>query len=206
MSYDFFFDFFLNERMGLLFFFFFQAEDGIRDLYVTGVQTCALPIWGRDLRAEPERPLRRVGRVALLVARRHRVIRHLELVGGRGARRRVFTDPARRARRPAAVRPRHHRPDRVRGRGRVGARVRAGPGPARRRRGAPATPGRGAHRAGLDAALRAHDPAVNVYFHTFGCKANQYDTELVRQAFADQGATAVDAPDAADLAVVNSCT
>src|SRR6266496_2302097 len=26
-------------------FFFFQAEDGIRDLYVTGVQTCALPIF-----------------------------------------------------------------------------------------------------------------------------------------------------------------
>src|SRR6267378_1223375 len=30
--------------MLLYFFFFFQAEDGIRDLYVTGVQTCALPI------------------------------------------------------------------------------------------------------------------------------------------------------------------
>src|SRR5204862_5128534 len=29
------------------FFFFFQAEDGIRDLYVTGVQTCALPIFSR---------------------------------------------------------------------------------------------------------------------------------------------------------------
>src|SRR5438874_13009125 len=29
----------------LLVFFFFQAEDGIRDLYVTGVQTCALPIY-----------------------------------------------------------------------------------------------------------------------------------------------------------------
>src|SRR5438874_8128335 len=29
----------------MFFFFFFQAEDGIRDLYVTGVQTCALPIW-----------------------------------------------------------------------------------------------------------------------------------------------------------------
>src|SRR2546427_5906679 len=29
-------------------FFFFQAEDGIRDLTVTGVQTCALPIYGRD--------------------------------------------------------------------------------------------------------------------------------------------------------------
>src|SRR5207248_3418252 len=27
------------------FFFFFQAEDGIRDRTVTGVQTCALPIW-----------------------------------------------------------------------------------------------------------------------------------------------------------------
>src|SRR5438270_7236576 len=31
-------------------FFFFQAEDGIRDLTVTGVQTCALPIYhGADL-------------------------------------------------------------------------------------------------------------------------------------------------------------
>src|SRR5205085_9262364 len=28
----------------IVFFFFFQAEDGIRDLTVTGVQTCALPI------------------------------------------------------------------------------------------------------------------------------------------------------------------
>src|SRR3712207_6953483 len=31
-------------------FFFFQAEDGIRDIGVTGVQTCALPILGRRLR------------------------------------------------------------------------------------------------------------------------------------------------------------
>src|SRR5215204_6642427 len=30
--------------MIFLFFFFFQAEDGIRDHCVTGVQTCALPI------------------------------------------------------------------------------------------------------------------------------------------------------------------
>ena len=29
----------------VFFFFFFQAEDGIRDWSVTGVQTCALPIW-----------------------------------------------------------------------------------------------------------------------------------------------------------------
>src|SRR5690606_40545655 len=28
-----------------LIFFFFQAEDGIRDFHVTGVQTCALPIF-----------------------------------------------------------------------------------------------------------------------------------------------------------------
>src|SRR5436309_1889106 len=31
----------------LFFFFFFQAEDGIRDFHVTGVQTCALPIFRR---------------------------------------------------------------------------------------------------------------------------------------------------------------
>src|SRR5256885_2856393 len=30
--------------MHCVFFFFFQAEDGIRDYKVTGVQTCALPI------------------------------------------------------------------------------------------------------------------------------------------------------------------
>src|SRR2546422_8930021 len=29
----------------MFFFFFFQAEDGIRDVAVTGVQTCALPIY-----------------------------------------------------------------------------------------------------------------------------------------------------------------
>src|SRR2546430_7499898 len=34
-----------------LFFFFFQAEDGIRDLTVTGVQTCALPIFYGGARA-----------------------------------------------------------------------------------------------------------------------------------------------------------
>src|SRR6266536_3810434 len=42
----------------MLFFFFFQAEDGIRDPLVTGVQTCALPIWlGRPLHeADHRRP------------------------------------------------------------------------------------------------------------------------------------------------------
>src|SRR2546422_7540701 len=48
--------------MILRFFFFFQAEDGIRDVAVTGVQTCALPIspthsWIRGLDIE-----RRAGR------------------------------------------------------------------------------------------------------------------------------------------------
>src|SRR5438445_13532814 len=32
---------------GIVQFFFFQAEDGIRDIGVTGVQTCALPISAR---------------------------------------------------------------------------------------------------------------------------------------------------------------
>src|SRR5690606_40924340 len=44
-------------------FFFFQAEDGIRDFHVTGVQTCALPIYPvlagmtaeRTIRASPVR-------------------------------------------------------------------------------------------------------------------------------------------------------
>src|SRR5437879_8264559 len=37
-----------------MFFFFFQAEDGIRDTSVTGVQTCALPISSSTARAECE--------------------------------------------------------------------------------------------------------------------------------------------------------
>src|SRR6266853_2505430 len=45
--------------MTILLFFFFQAEDGIRDLTVTGVQTCALPI-------SPQRVL--VPQVPVLVA------------------------------------------------------------------------------------------------------------------------------------------
>src|SRR3989441_8218616 len=36
-----------------VFFFFFQAEDGIRDKLVTGVQTCALPILLRGLARAP---------------------------------------------------------------------------------------------------------------------------------------------------------
>src|SRR2546430_8123009 len=50
----------------VLFFFFFQAEDGIRDLTVTGVQTCALPIssLARSARSPRRRPDRNPGRAA----------------------------------------------------------------------------------------------------------------------------------------------
>src|SRR5256884_6748288 len=34
----------------IIFCFFFQAEDGIRDVAVTGVQTCALPIYGETIK------------------------------------------------------------------------------------------------------------------------------------------------------------
>src|SRR2546422_6445375 len=41
------------------FFFFFQAEDGIRDVAVTGVQTCALPIYHAEVsRRSAGRPRR----------------------------------------------------------------------------------------------------------------------------------------------------
>src|SRR5256885_13081935 len=59
--------------------FFFQAEDGIRDYKVTGVQTCALPISagvaGRDYRVCDDAELARLRR-----ANRARV----ELAGGAG--------------------------------------------------------------------------------------------------------------------------
>src|SRR5258707_13400690 len=42
----------------VVFVFFFQAEDGIRDIGVTGVQTCALPIFDR----QPARQVDRTGR------------------------------------------------------------------------------------------------------------------------------------------------
>src|SRR5439155_18483656 len=39
-------------------FFFFQAEDGIRDGHVTGVQTCALPILGPVSMNSPKNKIR----------------------------------------------------------------------------------------------------------------------------------------------------
>src|SRR5256885_5511954 len=56
----------------MLFFFFFQAEDGIRDYKVTGVQTCALPI------LEVELDRRHLPRTTDGVARLHRDLRPVE--------------------------------------------------------------------------------------------------------------------------------
>src|SRR2546426_11890081 len=71
-------------------FFFFQAEDGIRDYKVTGVQTCALPISGRRGRASRVPPVRRDARAASRSASRAPRAR-----GHRGATSRLPTDPPR---------------------------------------------------------------------------------------------------------------
>jgi len=47
---------------------------------------------------------------------------------------------------------------------------------------------------------------VRVYFHTFGCKANQYDTERMRQEAEARGATTVGSWIDAEVCVVNTCT
>lgn len=47
---------------------------------------------------------------------------------------------------------------------------------------------------------------MRVYFHTFGCKANQYDTERMRQESEARGASTVPDWSAADVCVVNTCT
>ena len=46
----------------------------------------------------------------------------------------------------------------------------------------------------------------SVWFHTFGCKANQYDTERIRQELELRGAEMALHADAADVAVINTCT
>src|SRR2546430_14476116 len=68
---------FVTWYVTILVFFFFQAEDGIRDLTVTGVQTCALPISRRT----HEDPARGHGQGR---ARRREGARGGEAQGGRG--------------------------------------------------------------------------------------------------------------------------
>src|SRR5690606_40792852 len=57
---------------------FFQAEDGIRDFHVTGVQTCALPIFGECHAEDLGGDQRTIGE---LVERR--VVREIEATDGR---------------------------------------------------------------------------------------------------------------------------
>ncbi len=47
---------------------------------------------------------------------------------------------------------------------------------------------------------------MRVYFHTLGCKVNQYETELLRQKIIESGHTVSESPSAADALIVNSCT
>jgi threonylcarbamoyladenosine tRNA methylthiotransferase MtaB len=47
---------------------------------------------------------------------------------------------------------------------------------------------------------------TRAWFQTFGCKANQYDTERMRQELELAGAVAVASAERADVAVVNTCT
>src|SRR5256885_9264652 len=78
----------LHER-----FFFFQAEDGIRDYKVTGVQTCALPIYQEEV----DRPVRQLVQ-----------LRWADAAPGRGVRlpdqRRADPHPGLRGAAPAAGR------------------------------------------------------------------------------------------------------
>src|SRR5579859_3516487 len=62
------------------YFFFFQAEDGIRHLTVTGVQTCALPISGS------------LEKVELLIENRGVIIVKADDHAGRSEERRVGTE------------------------------------------------------------------------------------------------------------------
>src|SRR5690606_40385184 len=70
---------------------FFQAEDGIRDFHVTGVQTCALPIYPleiRDRRGTPALLVPKVSEVngvprVHLVSPDHKVRRETEAPKGR---------------------------------------------------------------------------------------------------------------------------
>src|SRR5579871_512673 len=68
------------------YFFFFQAEYGIRSLYVTGVQTCALPISGEE-GVDVALPVHNLDAVELQLAGRR-------LVAGRVGRRQVRDDVA----------------------------------------------------------------------------------------------------------------
>ena len=45
-----------------------------------------------------------------------------------------------------------------------------------------------------------------VYFITFGCKVNHYETECMKTLFRERGAEILSSQDGADAVVINSCT
>src|SRR3989442_3002836 len=75
------------------FFFFFQAEDGIRYADVTGVQTCALPIW-IEARAEASLHVSRGSLAERRQSELERVATHRRVA--RGARQRLHRQLGRR--------------------------------------------------------------------------------------------------------------
>src|SRR5688500_20132918 len=90
-------------------YFLFQAEDGIRDYKVTGVQTCALPIYGRlelleqaGLRCPIVTPAAEPRGVAEPVVV-HRRVRHLAHARGRSEERRVGKEGRARGRRYKSI-------------------------------------------------------------------------------------------------------
>src|SRR5258708_1811993 len=110
----------LFHRSFLCFFFFFQAEDGIRDDLVTGVQTCALPILSlagsiglpswvarADVESAPATSSRLVKRAR---AMGFEVMTDLLVVGGKRRRSAILRQLDRAPRDPAAF---DHRRDRV---------------------------------------------------------------------------------------------
>ncbi len=46
---------------------------------------------------------------------------------------------------------------------------------------------------------------LKIYFSTFGCKVNQYETELIRERFYEMGDQSTDSLEQADVCIVNSC-
>src|SRR2546430_1904328 len=134
-------DVFINAQLEDVFgltFFFFQAEDGIRDLTVTGVQTCALPISPRASRGNACRPPPRGSHRSAARRFRERVERSGCQASGRGS------PPSRGLTRPRAPRAapasRARAPGSPRGSGRSPSAIPPGRTP-RTRRG-PAVPGR----------------------------------------------------------------
>src|SRR5207249_9236030 len=80
-----------TERYVCCVIFFFQAEDGIRDRNVTGVQTCALPIFGLNITGARDVETDSLLLRADVLHRARREQREIEIVAasGRSEERRV---------------------------------------------------------------------------------------------------------------------